>query len=244
LSSLIERGGGYTDRAYLKGAMFTRESVRILQQKQLDESINRLEEEIISQASRTMETVLTAEEAQQQKMVAEQRRELISRLRSAKAKGIVSIKLDRLDRFKGSIYDIPLEDGDTLFIPDRPHQVQVIGAVYNPTAFVYNPEWTVDSYIKYAGGLTRNAEEEDIYILKMDGTAVSKREWSGISNLRWDREKRRWLSGGFMAATLDPGDTIVVPEKIERIAWLREIKDLTQILYQVAVTAGVLIVAF
>jgi len=47
-----------------------------------------------------------------------------------------------------------------------------------------------------------------------------------------------------MAATLDPGDTIVVPEKIERIAWLREIKDLTQILYQVAVTAGVLIVAF
>jgi hypothetical protein len=43
---------------------------------------------------------------------------------------------------------------------------------------------------------------------------------------------------------MDPGDTIVVPEKLERIAWLREIKDITQILYQIAVTAGVLIVAF
>jgi len=43
---------------------------------------------------------------------------------------------------------------------------------------------------------------------------------------------------------LDPGDTIVIPEKIEKIAWLREIKDITQILYQLAVTAGVLIVTF
>ena len=43
---------------------------------------------------------------------------------------------------------------------------------------------------------------------------------------------------------LEPGDTIVVPEKLERIAWLREFKDITQILYQIAVTAGVIIVAF
>jgi polysaccharide export outer membrane protein len=35
-----------------------------------------------------------------------------------------------------------------------------------------------------------------------------------------------------------------VPEKLTRIAWMREIKDITQILYQIAVTAGVLIVAF
>lgn len=244
VSSLIERAGGYTDKAYLKGAVFTRESVRVLQQKQLEESIDRLEQEILSQAARTIETALTAEEAQQQKAVAEQRRGLIAKMRSAKAKGVVSIKLDRLDRFKKSPYDIPLDDGDTLSIPEKPHQIQVIGAVYNPTAFVYNPGWTVDSYLKYAGGLTRNAEEDDIYILKMDGTAISKREWGGISNVRWDTENRRWLSGGFMSSTLDPGDTMVIPEKIERIVWLREIKDLTQILYQIAVTAGVLIVAF
>jgi hypothetical protein len=43
---------------------------------------------------------------------------------------------------------------------------------------------------------------------------------------------------------LDPGDTIVVPERLERVAWMREIRDLTQILYQIAVTAGVLFVAF
>jgi hypothetical protein len=43
---------------------------------------------------------------------------------------------------------------------------------------------------------------------------------------------------------LEPGDTIVVPEQLERIAWLRETKDITQILYQIAVSAGVIFVAF
>ena len=70
-----------------------------------------------------------------------------------------------------------------------------------------------------------------MYILKVNGTAVSKRNSSG------------WL-GGFNSKRLDPGDTIVVPEKIEKVVWLREVKDITQILYQIAVTAGVLIVAF
>ena len=244
LSSLIERAGGYTDKAYLKGVTFTRESVKELQQRQLDESINRLEQEIISQSARTIEAALTPEEAQQQQVVAEQRRSLIAKMRAARAKGNVSIKLDILERFKDSAYDVPLEDGDSLYLPEKPHQVQVIGSVYNPTAFVYNPVWAIGSYIRNAGGLTRNAEEDDIYILKMDGTAISKREWGSITNIAWDSGNHRWLRGGFMSSSLDPGDTIVIPEKIERVVWLREIKDLTQILYQIAVTAGVLIVAF
>ncbi len=244
LSSLIERAGGYTDKAYLKGGTFTRESVKALQQRQLDESIDRLEQEIMSQSARAIEAALTPEEAQQQTVVAEQRRGLIARMRVAKAKGNVSIKLDTLEKFKGSAYDIPLENGDFLYLPEKPHQVQVIGSVYNPTSFVYNPAWTIDSYIRNAGGMTRSAEEDDVYILKMDGTAVSKRGWGNITNIAWDSGNHRWLRGGFMSSSLDPGDTIVIPEKIERVVWLREIKDLTQILYQIAVTAGVLIVAF
>ena len=40
---------------------------------------------------------------------------------------------------------------------------------------------------------------------------------------------------------IEPGDTIVVPEKLERIAWMREIRDITQILMQMAVIAAVVI---
>lgn len=51
----------------------------------------------------------------------------------------------------------------------------------------------------------------------------------------------RWEFGSKL---LEPGDTIVVPERLERIAWMREIRDLTQILYQIAITAGALFIAF
>src|SRR3990170_802393 len=229
LSALIKRAGGFTDKAYLKGAIFTRESIRKLQQRQLEESIDRLEQQMISQSARTMETALTTEEAAQQRAVLDQRTALINKLRLAPAKGRLSIRLDNLDRFEGSPHDIVLEDLDMVTIPEEPQQIQVIGSVYNQTAFVYDPQGTVSTYISKAGGLTRDADKNEMYILKVDGSAVSKR-----------------AAGGFFSSweVLDPGDTIVIPEKIEKIAWLREIKDITQILYQLAVTAGVLIVTF
>ena len=229
LSSLIKRAGGFTDQSYLKGTVFTRESVRELQQKQIEESLDRLEQQMISQSARTIETALTAAEAEQQRSVSEQRRALLNKLRASQAKGRLSIKLDDIGRFEGSSYDIVLEDEDKLIVPEKPQQIQVIGSVYNQTAFVYDTGGTVSSYVAKAGGMTRDADKDEMYILKVDGTAISKR-----------------ASGGFLSSwgVLDPGDTIVIPEKIEKIAWLREIKDITQILYQLAVTAGVLIVTF
>ena len=78
-----------------------------------------------------------------------------------------------------------------------------------------------------------------VYILKVDGTAV--RPGGGFLGISWSKDLNRWEFGSH---DIEPGDTIVVPEKLERITWMREIKDLTQILYQIAVTAGVLFVAF
>ncbi|MDC4226481.1 MAG: SLBB domain-containing protein [Candidatus Manganitrophus sp.] len=232
LSSLIERAGGFRENAYLKGAVFTRESVRELQQRQLNDSIDRLEQQILSQSAESIEASLTPEGALQQKASMEQRRLLIAKMRAAKAKGRISIVLAPLEKFKGSPSDIPLEEGDILFVPEKPRQVQVIGAVYNSTAFIYDKNATVASYIKKAGGMTENANDSEAYLLKVDGTAVSKEQAGGF------------FGSGFDSSALDPGDTVVIPEGMERIYWLREVKDVTQILYQIAVTAGVLIVAF
>ncbi len=243
LSSLIERAGGYTEDAYLKGAVFTRESVKELQQKQLNEAIDRFEQAIMQESIALTESALTPEEAKQQAEALGQRRALLAKMRGARAKGRISIRLAELDKLKGSSSDMVLEDGDAITIPQTPSQVQVIGAVYNQTAFIYSPDGSVSGYLKKAGGLTGDADDSEIYILKVDGTAISKRESSGWL-MHWDQETNRWAGGGFMSARLDPGDTVVVPEKIEKIFWLKEVKDITQILYQIAVTAGVLIVAF
>lgn len=232
LSSLIERAGGFTDNAYLKGAIFTRETVRKLQQTQLDEAIDRLEQQLFTQSAQTIEAALSPEAAQQQQAATEQRRALIAKMRAAKAKGRMTIHLAKQEDMKGTPFDFPLENGDTLHVPEKPNHIQVIGAVYNQTAFLYDSKASTASYLKKAGGMTQDAEEDALYVLRIDGTAVSKEEAGGFF----------WSN--FMHAKLDPGDTIVVPEKIERIAYLREFKDLTQILYQIAVTAGVLIVVF
>ncbi len=243
VSSLIERAGGFTEKAYLKGAVFTRESVRELQQKKLDESIDRLEQEMLSSSAQSIESALSPQEAAQQEAATRQRRALIAKMRSAKALGRITIRLAGLDKFKGSSSDLTLDEGDRLDIPERPSQVQVIGSVFNPSAFVYTPDGTVSSYVKKAGGVTSRADDDEMYVLKIDGSAISKQQ-GGFFGVRWDSADNEWTAGGFNSVRLDPGDTVVVPEKLEKIQWLKETKDMTQILYQIAVTAGVLIVAF
>jgi hypothetical protein len=43
--------------------------------------------------------------------------------------------------------------------------------------------------------------------------------------------------------TLDPGDTVVVPQELIKVAWIRELKDIAFIIGQTALAAGVLIAA-
>jgi protein involved in polysaccharide export with SLBB domain len=231
LSSLIERAGGYTDRAYLKGAVFTRESVKEIQQRHLNDAVDRFEQELLAHSLSVIQGVLEPESAQLQKVVADQKLTLLSKMRAAKARGRISLRIAELEKFKGSPSDITLETGDVLTIPETPQQVQVIGAVYNQTAFLHEPETTVEEYLSLAGGMAEDAEEDDLYVLKVDGTAVSQRNHAGFFR-------------DFESSTLDPGDTVVVPEDVDRIAWLRNVRDITQILYQIAVATGVVIALF
>ncbi len=228
LSSILKRAGGFTANAYPEGAAFTRKSLKELQQKSLADIVSRLEQELLSRSIEAVETALTPEAAQQEKTAIEQKNALIKKLKEATAKGRLYIKLPGMEGLERSPYDIELENGDALTIPARPGSVTVLGAVFNPNSFVFAPKGDVSDYIELAGGLTRNADEDSVYVLKADGSASSA-------------QQEGW---GFMSSKVNPGDTVVVPEQYDRTAWLREAKDITQILYQIAVTAGVIIVAF
>ncbi len=233
LSSVIERAGGFTDKAYLKGAIFTRESVREVQTKHLTETIDRLEQQFLSGSATSIETALSPEAAAQQKGALEQRRALLAKMRAAIPIGRMTIRLSDLESFKRSPYDIAVEDQDTLFVPEKPSSVQVMGSVYNQGSFLYQSGMTVADALEKSGGMGQHAEASEMYILKVDGTAVSRTQiGSGFFGKK------------FVNLELETGDTVVVPEKLERIAWLREIKDITQILANLALTAGVFIRIF
>ncbi|MCC6502429.1 MAG: SLBB domain-containing protein [Deltaproteobacteria bacterium] len=231
LSSVITRAGDFTNEAYLNGAVFTRESVRELQQTTLEEAVSRLEARLLNDASAQALTSTGTDDVKQMETALSLKKELLARVKAVKAQGRIALKFDELNRFSGSSYDVALEHGDRLFVPVRPTQVQIMGAVQNPAAFIFEQEAAIKNYISKAGGYSVDADEGRVFVLKSDGTALSRNS--------------SWPSGfGFTRSTLDPGDTIVVPEKIDKGLWLREVKDITQILYQIAVTAGVLIVAF
>ncbi len=127
-----------------------------------------------------------------------------------------------------------MEDGDKLYIPQEPTTINVLGAVYNPTALVYDKVRSrLKDYLAMVGGPTKNAEEDQMYIIRANGTVISKKGTS-------------WFSFGkrFKNIILYPGDTLLVPQKVTRPSYLRDVKDITQILYQIAVTTGVIVTLF
>src|SRR4030043_989015 len=239
LSSLIERAGGFTDKAYLQGAIFIRESVKELQQRRLTGMGDRLERELLSASAAATSTALSSDEAKIKAAELSQRRALVAKPRDVNTTGRLAMRIDQPELLRKTLYDVELEEGDTLDIPTNPHSVQVLGSVFNQTAFVYDKDKDYSDYIELAGGYTEYADEDNVYILKVDGTAV--RPSGSFLSLSWNKDLHRWEFGG---PNLESGDTVVVPEKLERIAWLREIKDLTQILYQIAVATAVVIRVF
>ena len=164
-------------------------------------------------------------------------------MRRTKTLGRMVVKLASAEEIRGSPYDVLLEDGDTLNVPWRYSVLNVAGSVVNPASFIYDPGVNVSEYIKKSGGANEYADMDKAYVIKVDGSALSAENLKQWRLVDWNEQTRSWDFGSAYSI-LDPGDTIVVPEKTDRIAWMREVKDLTQILYQIAVTAGVVLVAF
>jgi len=213
ITSLIARAGGFTNEAYVRGAVFTRESVKRSQREQMDKMIDRIEMELLSPRPLPVESTAADIKAQESDM--QRKRELIARLKSVKPDGRVVISL--ADAPVKKIYDLKLEQGDTVTVPKNPGIVTVMGAVYNPTSFVYDGRFGYDRYIQMAGGFTPTAEKRAVYIIKADGTVVR----IGAKH------------------SLEPGDAVVAPEKIEIVSVRREIRDIIDVLYKTAITVAV-----
>ena len=240
LSSVIERAGGYTEYAYMRGSVFTREMVRRTQQERINEMLKRVELEIARLSSAEAQAILSPEDVAAQNQFVAAQKMLLEKLKKTEATGRIIISLLPLKELKNSSHDMTLEDGDTLYIPKKPTTVYVLGAVYNPTALLYEEERPIIRYyLAKTGGPTENANTKYMYVIGVDGTVVSKRDKS-LSSFSWNSEGKRWEFGKkFENTKLYPGDAVLVPEKIIKPRYMRDIRDITQILYQIAVTAGV-----
>ncbi len=221
LRQLVTRVGGVTANAYLFGSEFTRESTRVFQQQRLDEAIDFLEREIQRHVAGAAATGLSKEDVETARIQAESQGKLVERLRQIRATGRIVLELspERMDM--RDLPDLVLEDGDRYIVPARPSTVSVVGSVFNQNAFIYRTGLRVSDYLARAGGPTKDADTDALYVVRADGSVISKRQGG-------------WLFDNLQTAQLMPGDTVVVPEKLEKFRLTKELRDWSQIFYQFA----------
>ena len=220
LKELIARIGGITDYGYVYGTKLTRERVRIQQQAMIDEAVERYEKDIETNAKQRLNTLNDPTQAALIANELESQRRLAQKLRTVKSEGRIVLSLKD---YGAKISDLPnllLLDGDTVYIPQMPGTVDVIGAVYQQSSFIYQPQRRVNDYLTMAGGVNVTGEKSELYRICADGTVRSNRS-SGL--------------GG----RVNPGDAIIVPEKIQRgQTFMQSLKDWTSILYQFGLGAA------
>jgi protein involved in polysaccharide export with SLBB domain len=200
LSSVLLRAGGFRVTAYPQGAVLVRPQVKELEEKSRMELIHQLES--TSAGARLSPSLNGADDAATLKILTQQQDEMVQKLRAQTSIGRLVIKIDPdIASWAGTPADIELRSGDVLTIPKKPGFVLVSGQVYNATAITYVPGKNASWYLKHAGGSTDLSNRKEILIIRANGSVVGRRSGG-------------WHDPSVLATRLDPGDVVVVPQKI------------------------------
>ena len=196
------------------------------QQQRLDEYVNDLDRTVQRNSAAAAYQGEPTETAAA-KMGADSQRNLVEKLRGLKATGRIVLEIKPTATGTDALPDLVLEDGDRLLVPFRPATVNVIGSVYNNGAFVFKPGKTVADYLRLAGGARRDGDRGREFVLRADGSTVSRQQHRGFINRNFDTLR------------LMPGDTIIVPQKLPTGGAKRAaIRDWATILGQLGLAAG------
>jgi protein involved in polysaccharide export with SLBB domain len=226
LGQLVQRAGGLTPQAYLFGSQFVRVSAQVEQQQRLDDLVNSLERQVASSAANIRGSVVSPEEAVSANSEIAGQHELVEKLRQVRATGRIVLDLDSRHAGPQELPDLQLEDGDVFTVPSKPSFVNVIGSVYNGTSFVYSENKRAGDYLRESGGSTRTGDSRHTFLIRADGSVASK-SWSlGFAGRKFEDLR------------LNPGDTIVVPEQINKTTFLKGLKDWAQVFAQFGLGAA------
>jgi polysaccharide biosynthesis/export protein len=204
LSSLLDRAGGFGPQAYPYGAVLMRNEVRDLEMKSYEELVQRVKLEQVHLRSLPendndqRNAKLTAIAQTETAMAALQENQPVGRV-------VIHIQSD-VSRWRNSIADVPIRDGDILVIPKKANYIAVTGQVFNPTAISFRPGRSANWYLSQAGGMTQLANKKAAFVIRADGQVIAaKNNNSGF----WGSDP--------LGAVLQPGDSIVVPERAPNV---------------------------
>ncbi|AWL78139.1 polysialic acid transporter [Capnocytophaga canimorsus] len=173
ISDLVLRAGGLSPYAYVKGATLIRKKTdkNEKQQKEL------LEE-----------------------MVAADDTESLKKIDTKATEFRIGINLEKILANKRSKYDLILNEGDVLLIPNQSQTVEVKGEVLAPSLVRFDPSMGLRDYIDGAGGFADRAKRRAVYVMYANGEIKSTHNSLFFRNY----------------PQLEPGAIIIVPKKRER----------------------------
>ena len=208
----------YTDRSDQDSLQLFRISVKERQKQMLQASLKSLETAALTARSGT------SDEARLRKQEAELLLQWVDRAKRIEPTGQVVITQAET---RGNLL---LENGDILRVPTKDGLVLISGEVLFPNAVAYDSALRLDDYVRGAGGYTQNAETARLVVARRDGSFAEVEGDTGFFG----------QGSGTDKVAIRAGDEILVLPKIDvksRQIW----KDLTQIIFQIAVSAKVVL---
>ncbi|WP_435052496.1 SLBB domain-containing protein [Muribaculum intestinale] len=168
LTDIIKRAGGILDEAYIKGAYLTR----------------RLSEDELASRREVLRLAMANSGPGMGDSIA------LSKINVSPTYN-VGINLEKAIQNPGSHYDVVLQPGDALFIPEQQSTVKIAGDVMFPNTVVYEPGKKLSYYIDQAGGYGQRARKNKAFIVYLNGTVAKAKRGTPI----------------------EPGCQIIVPSK-------------------------------
>ena len=220
LSFLIEKAGGFTDNAWLPGAVLTRKSALPEQARELTEIIAKIEETLRADGG-----------------ISDREKEFLAALASLSPTGRVPVRLSHPRLMKETGQDIELEEGDDLFLPPETGMVNVTGAVKSPGSYPVPGERGTKEVLREAGGFTEEADRDHVYLLEAGGAGV----WLSDPWIRWNPVDSRWEFSAFRRdrPAIGSGDTIVIPRRPTAPAGKKRTRTIPGLLIEIARITGV-----
>ncbi|MDF3057819.1 MAG: KpsD protein [Rariglobus sp.] len=199
-------------RSSLENVQLFRKSVAARQKAMLDQSLDNLARSVTSTPSDSLE------EAQLRQVETQTILAFIERARKVEPKGQILLGP------RPESDSIHLENGDILYVPAHTRLVSVYGEIRFPNTQTYQRKFKATDYIRNAGGYTDTADEKNVIIIQNNGATM---------NLALTGKSAR-------SYRPEPGDEIIVlPEPDTKN--LQFAKDITGILYQIAIGARVVL---
>lgn len=208
LLDAIKTAGGLSKEGYLKGLVLLRPSISEEQRKILEKAMLDLNKGIL-EAENKSQIVF-----EQNKNFLTTQKELVKimekRTNTEYGRISLNIKTNNPDELSEQ-ENIPLQDGDKIYIPIQPTHIMIIGEVLNPSAIAFSSGKNLINYVEDVGGFTKEADKGKIYITKANGFSqkIAKND----------------------KTSLEPGDSIIIPRKISKpVDWLSFAQNFASVL--------------